>query len=248
MMNSEKPLFTWFGPWGLPVQVMPSTAFLLLLFVGLSAGSVEEMAWGLNMFAIVVVAIFLHELGHAWGAHVQGITVHRIVLHGGGGFCEHRSAGAYASELIVLMGPLVNLALWAVLSLGAWTMLPDFPGYEATDEVWEAFFAANATRFEVIYWLETAARINLMLFALNMIPVQPLDGGKLLHLLLLRVMRQDLALTVVGGFGLVCTLLWVPAMIGMYWYIGFVLLFFPSLRMHWEMLRGGARLRRLDRR
>ena len=246
-MNSDKPLFTWFGPWGLPVQVMPSTGFLLLIFVGLSAGSMEEVAWGLNMFAILVAAIFLHELGHAWGAHVQGIKVHRIVIHGGGGFCEHRSAGAYPSELIVLMGPLVNLALWAVLSLGAWSVLPDFPSYEASDEVWDAFFAAHAARFEVIYWLETAAEINLMLFILNMIPVQPLDGGKLLHLWLLRVLRQDVALSVAGGFGLVCTLLWVPLMLGMYWYVGFVLLFFPSLRMHWQMLRSGVRLRRMDR-
>lgn len=246
-MDSEKPLFTWFGPWGVPVQVMPSTAFLLLIFVGLSASSVEAMAWGLNMFALLVVAIFLHELGHAWGAHVQGIKVHRIVIHGGGGFCAHRSAGARASELIVLMGPLVNLALWAILSLGAWAILPAFPSYEATDEVWEAFFATHSARFEVIYWLETAAEINLMLFILNMIPVQPLDGGKLMHLWLLRVMRPDVALLVTGGFGVLFTLLWIPAMIGVYVYMGFVLLFFPSLRLHWEMLRGGTRLRRLDR-
>ena len=246
-MNSETPLFTWFGPWGLPVQVMPSTGFLLLLFVGLSAGSMDAMAWGLNMFAIVATSIFLHELGHAWGARVQGIKVHRIVLHGGGGFCEHRSAGAHASELIVVMGPLVNLALWAVLSLFAWAILPEFPSYEASEEAYDAFFAAHAARFEVIYWLETAAGINLMLFALNMIPVQPLDGGKLLHLWLLRVLPQDVALTVAGGFGLLCTLLWVPAMIGVYFYMGFVLLFMPSLRMHWEMLRGGVRLGRMRR-
>ena len=81
-----------------------------------------------------------------------------------------------------------------------------------------------------------------------MIPVQPLDGGKLLHLWLLRVMRQDTALMVAGGFGLICTLLWIPVMIGLYAYVGFVLLFFPSLRMHWEMLRGGTRLRRFERR
>ncbi|WP_366140590.1 site-2 protease family protein [uncultured Tateyamaria sp.] len=247
-MNTEKPLFTWFGPWGLPVQVMPSTAFLLLLFVGLSASSVDSIVWGLNMFAILVTAIFLHEVGHAWGAHVQGIKVHRIVIHGGGGFCEHRSAGARASELIVLMGPLVNLGLWAVLSLGAWAILPTFPSYDASEEVWEAFFRIHDTRFEVIYWLDTAAQINLMLFVLNMIPVQPLDGGKLLHLWLLRVLRPDVALMVVGGFGVLCTLLWIPAMIALYFYVGFVLLFFPSLRMHWSMLRGGTRLRRLDRR
>ncbi|WP_415921776.1 site-2 protease family protein [Tateyamaria sp. SN6-1] len=246
-MTQEKPLFTAFGPMSIPVQVMPSMGFLLLVFVGLTGGT-TDLIWGIGMFGILVVSIFLHELGHAWGAHVQGIKVHRIVLHGGGGFCEHRSAGAYASELIVLMGPLVNLALWAALSLLATGLLPSFPNMDMSDEAIDAFFAAHAARFEVIFWLEVAAEINLMLFILNMIPVQPLDGGKLLHLWLLRVVPQDTALLLTGGLGLICAVLWVPLMIGVYYYVGFVLLFLPSLRIHWAMVRGATRMRRLDRR
>jgi len=41
--------------------------------------------------------------------------------------------------------------------------------------------------------------------------------------------------------------LWIPAMILLYVTFGFVLLFFPSLRAHWAMLRSGARLNRLRR-
>ena len=49
------------------------------------------------------IAKALHEMGHAWGALVQGVPVRRIMLHGGGGFCERaRSATAREDELIVI--------------------------------------------------------------------------------------------------------------------------------------------------
>ncbi|MEL7164727.1 MAG: site-2 protease family protein [Pseudomonadota bacterium] len=247
-MHSETPLFSFNGPWGIPVQVMPSLGFLLFIFVGFSVGSVEDAAWALNMFAIVLTSILLHEPGHAWGARVQGVPVHRVVLHGGGGFCEHRAAGAHASELIVLMGPIVNLGLWALLSLAAYWLVPAWPGGEATDDAVAAHFAAHAARFEVIYWLQTAAYLNLMLFVMNMVPVQPLDGGKLAHLWLLRVLSERHAMAAAGGLGLVFSVLWLPAMVAAYYYVGFILLFMPSVRIHWEMLRAGARIGRMRRR
>jgi hypothetical protein len=68
----------------------------------------------------LVGSIFLHELGHAWGATVQGVPVRRIVINGGGGFCEQaRSATRRQDELIVAMGPIVNLTIWAAGSLAA---------------------------------------------------------------------------------------------------------------------------------
>ena len=243
-MTSENPIASFTGPWGIPIQIMPSMGFLLLLFVGLSAGGMGSLVSGLAMFAIIVASILAHELGHAWGAKVQGVPVQRVVLHGGGGFCQHRSAGARASELIVIMGPLVNLALWAILSLASEVMWSTMP----TDaNLVPGGLAAYQMQLEIGYWLWLASDLNLMLFLLNMIPVQPLDGGKLLHLWLLRVLSQESAMQITGAVGLVCTVLWIPAMILLYVTFGFVLLFFPSLRAHWAMLRGGARLNRLRR-
>ena len=155
----------------------------------------------------------------------------------------HAAAGARAFDFIVAMGPIVNLALCACLSLGAealWASVPSDPLAPP--------LATYAGRIELAAWLWFAANLNLMLCVLNLIPVQPLDGGKLVHLALLRVLSESRALQLAGGIGLICAVLWIPAMILMFVTFGFVLLFLPSLRAHWEMFRGGARLNRLRRR
>ncbi|WP_281972163.1 site-2 protease family protein [Ruegeria faecimaris] len=163
-----------------------------------------------------MISILLHELGHAWGCLVQGVPVNRVVLYGGGGFCEHRrSTSAYEDELIVAMGPIVNLTLWAVCSL-----LEPF---------------SNSP--EIGWVLMVTAELNLWLALFNMLPLMPLDGGRLLFALLTRIMSANSAARVSGFVGLVGVLLWIPMMIFAYISFGFVFLFFPPILRHWQMLR-----------
>ncbi|WP_299284534.1 site-2 protease family protein [uncultured Tateyamaria sp.] len=216
------------GPWGVPIDVQPSILFLLFLIIGVHAsGGAEAMMDGVIIAAILIGSILLHELGHAWGALVQGVRVSRITLHGAGGTCLHAAAPMRLSEFITVMGPLVNLALWAILSLLA-----------------EAIWATQATpgagdQFQLAAWLWFAAELNLMLFILNMMPVQPLDGGKLAFFALSRALPDGRALQVAGALGLVFSLIWVPVMLVLFVTFGFVFLFLPSLRLHWSMLREG---------
>ena len=116
------------------------------------------------------------------------------------------------------MGPIVNLALWAMSGL----ILPAMP---AGDIAWA---------------VETFGYINLFLAVFNLLPVMPLDGGKLFHLMLLRVLRPTLAEQVSGLVGVVITVLWIPMMIWCFWSTGLVLFFFPPLMLHWRMLRQSA--------
>jgi len=239
-MENEMSILQFRGPWGLRIEVAPSVLFLVALIVAVNAtGGGQALVDGVVLAAILVVSILLHELGHAWGALVQGFRVERVVLHGGGGFCQHAAAGARPSELIVAMGPIVNLGLWAILSLGAEALWATMPHPDQGSAMIHMYFAD---------WLWFAAHLNLMLFALNLIPVQPLDGGKLLHLGLLRVLSEGRALQVAGAVGLICAVVWLPAMIVMFVTFGFVLLFLPNIALHWHMVRGGHRLERLRRR
>ena len=199
---------------GVPVEIGASLFLLLLLFVPLTGNS-GDLAYGCLFIFLLITSIFLHELGHAWGALIQGVQVRRIVIYGGGGFCEQdRSATAYEDELIVAMGPIVNLVIWAVCSMAAQAMPPGI----------------------VLHVISLMATINLLLALFNLLPVMPLDGGRLFHLLMSRFTSPAIALRTAGAIGLLIALLWLPAMLLCFHIMGFVLLFFPSIKMHWQML------------
>jgi Zn-dependent protease len=82
------------------------------------------------------------------------------------------------------------------------------------------------------------AWINLILLIFNMIPVQPLDGGKLFHLMMLRIMGDEPAQGITGAVGLALSVVWIPAMIVAYYYEGWILFFIPSIMAHYRMMRG----------
>jgi Zn-dependent protease len=218
MFHNDQPIFEFRGPWGVPIQFGASIILLFLVFVSFSSGPVV-LYYDLIFVALVVLSIFLHELGHAWGALIQGVPVRRIMIHGGGGFCERsRSASRYQDELIVAMGPIVNLALWAILSL----IEPFLP---AGDLAWA---------------VGTMAWLNLYLALFNLVPVWPLDGGRLFQLLMLRFLPSDIAMRVSGAVGLLIAILWIPLMIMSFLFMGMVLFFIPPFRAQWEMLRRTA--------
>lgn len=218
MMGTGKTILTFRGPWGVPIEVGSSLILLALLIVGLG-GDLDTLQYDAIFVVMLIGSIFLHEMGHAWGCLIQGIPVRRVVLYGGGGFCEHaRSVSRSQLELIVAMGPIVNLVIWAVASL-TW---PYFPSGLIAWSVW------------------MLGIINLLLALMNLLPVHPLDGGKLVELALLRFMPTSTASRISGAIGLVIAIAWIPAMIWCFMYLGFVLLFFPPIMLHWQKARGAS--------
>lgn len=215
MFNGPKVIFEFRGPFGVPVQIGSSIFLLVLVFVSFNRGP-QVLLDDLIFLALILISIFLHEFGHAWGMLVQGIPVRRVMIYGGGGFCEaSRSTSPRQGELIVAMGPIVNLTIWALASL-LWPYLP------AGQFAW------------AVYML---AQINLFLFVFNMIPVMPLDGGRLFQMALLRFLPPGPATRISGGVGLVIAILWIPMMALSYFTIGLVLFFIPPIGLHWQMLR-----------
>lgn len=231
MFGNEPTLFRLRGLFGIPVEVRQSLVLLALLFVVFSARSVQGLVDALITVALIAGSIYLHELGHAWGCRVQGIAVERIVIFGGGGFCQHRRSTLRQDELIVAMGPIVNLALWAIASL--WVNI-QVEGLTSMAEL-------SAAKAELLYWAHLFALINLVLFVFNLVPVQPLDGGRLLVIGLARMMPPERALRVAGTVGVVFCVLWWPGMFALYFFFGWLLLFAPSLRQHLAMMRGEVR-------
>lgn len=219
MVTGSSPILQFRGPWGVPVEVNASIALLPLLLIDIS-GTQQSLAFDVMFVVILLSSIFLHELGHAWGCLVQGIPVKRIVMHGGGGLCERsRSATRHEQELIVAMGPIVNLVLWAGAGLIA-------PFISDPETAW-------------VFW--TISSVNGFLAVLNLLPVNPLDGGKLFAFGMHRLFRAPTAMLLGAVVGLVCALLWVPVMLYGFVSFGFILFFVPSVATHWQMLQQALR-------
>ncbi len=228
----ENVIFRFRGMFGIPVEIGQSIfGFVLIMFLlGASSGDPFQIV----LFLVVILgSIYLHEVGHAWGYRVQGLAVDRILLYGGGGLCfGAASAKPRQMELIVAMGPIVNLVLWAVAGIAQWALF----SFAMSGGVSSQFMAEVVTfSFKVLAMIKV---VNIWLFAFNMMPVQPLDGGRLFHLAMVRILPPDAALRITGKVGLVFCFLWIPAMIALFVFAGWILFFFPSFKMHMAMSRG----------
>lgn len=113
---------------------------------------------------ILVLGLFfcvlLHEYGHALTARRFGIGTRRITLLpiGGVALLEAMPARPRAEVVIALAGPLVNVAIAAVLLAWRRLGLPDGRGF-------------------VILMLDA----NLILAAFNLLPAFPMDGGRVVR-------------------------------------------------------------------
>src|SRR5262249_43255267 len=108
-------------------------------------------------------SILLHELGHIWMGRGFGSDGH-IVLYGLGGLALGARDPRYRWQrvLVYLAGPGIQLLLWAVLWLGK---------KSAGDQV-------GTWPLQVRLALEIVMDINLYWPLLNLVPVWPLDGGR----------------------------------------------------------------------
>ncbi|BAU27003.1 stage IV sporulation protein FB [Aneurinibacillus soli] len=132
---------------------------------------VHPVFWALMLLALLAgqfvqvvtlfVLVLLHEAGHVIAALLYGWRIRKIELLPFGGVAEMDEwGGTRAREEIVvtLAGPAVNAALillgWLLEYMGIWS------------SVWTAFFVYS----------------NMVIAVFNMLPIWPLDGGRLLQI------------------------------------------------------------------
>ena len=151
---------------GIPIRLHIS--WLLLLFFGVSSlqplFAAQNGGSGLPMAIIttllLLLAILLHEVGHAVVAQRLGLKVRSITLFLTGGITElDGDVSRPGHELkIALAGPLVSLLLTGLSAALAWWALGEYR----------------------LLWTVLAA-CNGLLTVFNMLPCYPLDGGRALR-------------------------------------------------------------------
>ncbi len=141
------------------------------------------MGQGLNFLALTLCAL-LHEYGHFLSAERRGYTLNRILLTPFGAAVggNNQEISAKDELAVFFAGPIINLYL-CVATVATWWLLPDLYPYT-----------------ETVFWA------NASLFICNLLPVFPLDGGRILYALLKRKFPLKAANIFAGIIGL-CTLL-----------------------------------------
>lgn len=132
-------------------------------------------AYWLVAFSVALLdaaAGLLHELGHALAAVGKGRRVYRITLYGlAASVC--RSSGHLKPRdhfAIAIAGPMCHLLIGAVL----WT-------------AWQ-FLPTEYEQLRVAMGLPAVS--NMIVGVLNLLPVQPLDGGRAVRALMAVVLRS----------------------------------------------------------
>lgn len=151
--------------------------FFVFFFMLMAAMGMASQA------AALVIALFVHELGHIFSARVMGCRVEKIQLLPWGGYMyldQLIDVQPVAEIRIALAGPVANLlAAAAVMAL--------------------AEYSRHSPIMDFL-------RANLVLMTFNLLPALPLDGGRVLRALLTGWLPFYRATKIVIGTGAVCGL------------------------------------------
>lgn len=160
-----------------PIKVH-RTFSIVLVFIGYLAITRDFTLRQTFVFSLLICVIFgcviLHEFGHALVAKRFGVKTRDIILMPIGGVARLESLPTEPLKeiLIALAGPAVNLVIACLiysffLVLGIGWLQPD------TD-----FISILDTG---IGFLHLVLLINLASFAINLLPILPMDGGRILR-------------------------------------------------------------------
>jgi len=162
-----------FKVFGIQLEVHASFALLLAYagYEGWKDGGGQGAAWNLLLIVLFFGCVVLHELGHSLTARCYGVRVPRILLMPIGGMAqlEQIPRKPSAELLITIAGPAVNFALVGVLlptTLRVFFGESDVPEYSGASLMAQLCIA------------------NLLMGSFNLLPVFPMDGGRIFRAML----------------------------------------------------------------
>ncbi|HVU19010.1 MAG TPA: site-2 protease family protein [Candidatus Didemnitutus sp.] len=162
-----------FRVFGIQLSVHASFALLLVYeaFAGWMEGGRAGLGYQVLLVLLFFVCVVLHELGHSLTARRYGVQVPRILLMPIGGMAEFDRIPREprAELLITFAGPAVNFVIFGL-------MLPFYWSTVFGDKAFEEFSLLG------VGTLLTGA--NLVMGIFNLLPVYPMDGGRVLRAIL----------------------------------------------------------------
>lgn len=188
---------------GIPIYLHASFLLLPLLSLALTwHDGAAAVLFSQLLIAAVFFCVLLHELGHALMARVFGIATEDITLYPIGGVARLRSTGdrPHQEVAIALAGPAVNLAIVVLLApvVGAAFLAG------AIHNPSVGFTGGVSDLFSFLASLVTAVWLgNGVLMVFNLLPVFPMDGGRVLRAVLTLAAGRLRATEIAATLGLI---------------------------------------------
>ena len=158
---------------GVPVRVHPMF-WLVSLFMGWRGGG--EARGIITWVTCVFVSILVHEMGHALVIRRYGFAS-EIVLHGMGGYATSRGFTTWRSVWVSFAGPLAGFLLGGLVVLIEYGL-----------RYYRIEWLRNIDVFRFIFYLKY---INFYWGLVNLLPVLPLDGGRIMEVLMLEILAKE---------------------------------------------------------
>lgn len=236
MMPTRQGSFRLFRLFGINVFLHWSwfvIAIFRLQFHGLEYGS--YFWYGLEYVTLFLI-VLLHEFGHALACRSVGGRAEQIFLWPLGGVAYVAPPPRPGAVLwSIVAGPLVNVALAPLLTV---IMVVSGSGNAA----------GISTDLQQYIWAIWAMNLGLLIF--NLLPIYPLDGGKILWALLWFVFGRARGLMIAAVIGGLSVLALIPLVVKLqdvwlYVVTGFILI---NCWKGWVEARAMARFEKLPRR
>ena len=179
MTQRESPLY-----WALSCGILAGTQIRVSLFFPLVMIALclrNNLQVGLILSAILFVSVLFHEFGHVVAARMTGGSANEILVWPLGGLAMVQPAQHFQSRFITAAaGPFINFTICMIT----------FPAVLQHHDVSSILFPfkhlptidlSNQLIFSLLILIFI---VNWVLFVVSLFPVYPLDGGRMLQVLL----------------------------------------------------------------
>ena len=190
-----------FRAFGFPIQIHLSFLLLLVLFIDSGFSAIAFALWT----AAILVAVLLHELGHAATVRRLGGHVERITIYALGGATLWRDGGArlhnWQHFVIAAAGSGVGLLAGTGIYLFVRVGGMGETARTIVESPWRVhLFPADLSGHYFVFFVGAFVWVSVVWGLFNWIPIGGLDGSKMLRVVLLKVLGPsgDLHSRIIG--------------------------------------------------